>query len=47
MVEIYTRLVINKRRSFDKVPAKFQAEVKAKLLEYGYDTNGDLIAKEE
>lgn len=36
MVEIYTKLVINKRRTFDQVPDKFQADVKARLMEYGY-----------
>lgn len=40
MVEIYTKLIINKRRTFDQVPDKFQADVKARLMEYGYDTNG-------
>lgn len=39
--------IINKRRTFDQVPDKFKADVEAKLLEYGYDTNGDPIAEEE
>lgn len=43
MVEIYVKLIINKRRTFDQVPDKFKAEVEAKLGEYGYDTNGDSI----
>ena len=47
MVEIYTKLIINKRRTLDQVPAKFQADVEARLLEYGYDSNGDPIVKEE
>lgn len=47
MVEVYTKLIIGKRRTLDQVPAKFQVEVKERLLEYGYDTNGDPIAKEE
>lgn len=47
MVEIYVKLIINKRRTFDQIPAKFQADVEAKLIEYGYDTNGDPIATEE
>lgn len=46
MVEIYTKLIINKRRTFDQVPDKFQADVKARLMKYGYDTNGDVIALE-
>lgn len=44
MVNLYATLIINKRRTFDQVPEKFKADVEAKLLEYGYDTNGDLIA---
>lgn len=46
MVNLYATLIINKRRTFDQVPEKFKADVEAKLLEYGYDTNGDLIAEE-
>lgn len=46
MVEIYVKLIVNKRRTFDQVPDKLKADVEAKLLEYGYDTNGDLIAEE-
>lgn len=40
MVNLYATLIINKRRTFDQVPEKFKADVEAKLLEYGYDTNG-------
>lgn len=47
MVELYARLIINKRRTFDQIPSKFRADVEAKLMEYGYDTNGDPIAEEE
>ena len=47
MVEIYAKLIMNKRRTFDQVPEKFKAGVEAKLGEYGYDLNGDPIAKEE
>lgn len=43
MVEIYCKLIIAKRRSFDKVPDNFKAEVEARLEELGYDTNGDLL----
>lgn len=45
MVNLYATLIINKRRTFDQVPEKFKADVEAKLLEYGYDTNGDPIAE--
>ncbi len=47
MVNLYATIIINKRRTFGQVPEKFKADVEAKLLEYGYDTNGDLIAEEE
>ncbi len=46
MVEIYCRLIIGKRRTFDKVPDNFKMEVKKRLNEHGYDTNGDLIVTE-
>lgn len=47
MVEIYCKLIINKRRTFDRVPDIFKNEVESKLNELGYDTNGDLIITEE
>lgn len=40
MIEVYCRLIIAKRRSFDKVPPEFQTKVKDRLNELGYDTNG-------
>lgn len=40
MAEIYVKLIMNKRRTFDQVPEKFKADVEAKLREYGYDTDG-------
>lgn len=47
MVEIYVKLIINKRRTIDQIPDKFKAEVEAKLGEYGYDLNGDPMVIEE
>lgn len=47
MVEIYCKLIIAKRRDFDKVPDDFKNNVKERLKELGYDTNGDLIVTEE
>jgi hypothetical protein len=47
MVELYVKLIVNKRRTFDKVPAKFQEAVKERLLELGYDTDGNPIVTEE
>lgn len=43
MTDIYCKLIINKRRSFDKVPDEFKEAVEMRLAELGYDTNGDLI----
>lgn len=47
MTEIYVKLIINKRRTFDQVPDKFKADVEVRLRECGYDINGDPIAGEE
>lgn len=46
MIEIYCKLIINKRRSFDKVPNEFKESVEMRLAELGYDKNGDLITLE-
>lgn len=46
MAEIYSRLIINKRRTFEQVPEKFKADVEAKLREYGYDTDGTPLNEE-
>lgn len=47
MVEIYCKLIINKRRTFDRVPDIFKDEVELKLRELGYDTDGDPITTGE
>lgn len=47
MVEIYCKLIIEKRRSFDRVPDTFKAEVESRLNELGYDANGDPLTAEE
>lgn len=43
MVEIYCKLIINKRRSFDKVPASLKEDVELRLNQLGFDINGNLI----
>lgn len=43
MIEIYCKLIIGKRRSFDKVPSDFKEDVIMRLTELGYDTNGNPI----
>ena len=47
MIEIYCKLIIGKRRTFDRVPDAFKMDVENRLKELGYDTNGDPIATEE
>lgn len=47
MVELYCKLIIAKsNRTFDRVPDNFKPQVEARLLELGYDINGDKIVSE-
>lgn len=41
MVEIYCKLIIAKRRTFDQTPDAFKDAVKARLSELGYNTDGN------
>lgn len=43
MVELYVALIINGRRVFDQVPARYQDAVRAALLALGKDENGNLL----
>ena len=43
MVALYVALIINGRRTFDQVPAKFKAAVKADLEALGLDENGNPV----
>ena len=44
MVELYTRLIINQRRTIDKVPKDMQPAVVERLREeLGYDQTGHTI----
>lgn len=45
MIEIYCKLIIAKRRTFDSVPERFKNEVKNRLAELGYNTNGDKLVE--
>lgn len=47
MVNLYSTLIINKRRIFNQVPDKFKAAVEERLLELGYDINGDPVVQKE
>lgn len=40
MVALYVALIINGRRTFAQVPAKFKEAVKADLTALGLDENG-------
>lgn len=44
MVEIYCKLIISKRRAFDKVPDDFKMEVETRLKQLGYDTEGEVLS---
>jgi len=46
MVDLYVALIINGRRTFDKVPAKFKEAVRADLEALGLDENGYPIETE-
>ena len=46
MVDVYAKLIIKKKRKFSSIPKNMQAKVEARLLELGYDTNGDPIVEE-
>lgn len=41
MVYLYVTLIINKRRKFNTIPANLQESVEKKLMELGYNTNGE------
>lgn len=43
MVALYVALIINSRRSFVQVPAKFKDAVRADLNALGLDENGNPI----
>lgn len=40
MVEIFCISILDKRTTFDKVPAQIKPQVEKRLRELGYDTNG-------
>lgn len=46
MVDVYAKLIIKKKRKFNSIPVSMQPAVEARLLELGYDTNGDPILKD-
>lgn len=46
MIELYCKLIIEKRRTFDDVPNTLKNDVEARLIELGYDVNGDPVNKE-
>lgn len=43
MVALYTALIINGRRTFSQVPAKFKDSVKADLEALGLDEEGNPV----
>jgi len=45
MVALYVALIINGRRTFDRVPTKLKEAVKADLEALGLDENGNAVAE--
>lgn len=43
MVALYVALIINGRRTFNQVPAKFKDAVRADLEAIGLDENGNIV----
>lgn len=43
MVALYVALIINNRRTFNQVPAKFKEAVRADLEALGLDENGNPV----
>lgn len=43
MVALYAALIINSRRTFSQVPAKFKEAVKEDLAALGLDENGNPV----
>lgn len=43
MVDLYVALIVAGRRTFNTVPVRFQASVKADLEAIGLDENGNAI----
>lgn len=43
MVALYIALIINGRRTFNQVPAKFKDAVKEDLVALGLDENGNPV----
>lgn len=41
MIEVYVKLIINGRRSFEQIPDEFKESVVFRLAELGYDQNGN------
>lgn len=43
MIELYAVLIINRKRTFAQVPARYQDAVRQLLADAGLDENGDPI----
>ena len=47
MIEMSCKLIISKRRTFDRVPDVFKNDVEIRLKELGYNTDGEKTTSEE
>lgn len=43
MAELYARLIVAKKRTYESVPTNLKKEVKKILKSWGYDEHGDPI----
>lgn len=41
MVTLYAQLIINHRKTIDQIPTSMRTQVIQKLIEMGYDTDGN------
>lgn len=43
MIDVYCKLIITGRRTFDKVPDEFKEDVELRLAQLGYDVDGNPV----
>lgn len=46
MVTLYAQLIINHRKTLSQIPTNLKAQVLEKLIEMGYDSEGNPLPKE-
>ena len=43
MIDLYCALIINGKREFSSIPARYKADVKQTLSDIGLDENGNVL----